>query len=104
MAAKAKEPEFRFELKGRVLEINSEDLEFGEVEWIEDYLGSALARVDFMSIKAQWAIAYIAYKRKKPEATFDELRKWKLTSMKAGDSVKRPTQAKAEPETSGDQS
>lgn len=104
MAAKAKkEAEFRFELKGRVLEINSEDLEFGEVEWIEDYLGMALARIDFLSIKAQWAVAYIAYKRKKPEVTFDELRKWKLTSLKAGDKV-RPTQAKpSESETSGEQ-
>lgn len=101
---KAKEAEFRFELRGRVLEIDSEDLTFGEVEWIEDYLGSALARVDFMSVKAQWAIAYIAYKRKKPETGFDELREWKLTSLKVGDKVKRPTQAKAkEPDGSGDQ-
>lgn len=104
MAAKAKkEAEFRFELKGRVLEINSEDLTFGEVEWIEDYLEGPLAATDFRSIKAQWAVAFVAYKRKNPTAEFHELREWKLTSLKAGDSVKRPTQAK-EPDNSGDPS
>lgn len=96
--ATKKEPEFRFELKGLVVEMNSEDLTFGEVEWIEDYLGVPLPAVDFGSFKAQWAIAFVAYKRKVPDASFDELRDMKLTALKEA-KEKRPT--KGEPETSG---
>lgn len=99
--ATKKEAEFRFELKGRIVEMNSEDLTFGEVEWIEDYLGRPLPAVDFDSFKAQWAMAFVAYRRKVPDATFDELRDLKLTALKEP-KEKRPT--KDAPETSGDQS
>jgi hypothetical protein len=101
MAAKSKDAEFRFELKGRVVELDSDDLTFGEVEWIEDYLGVALSAVDFNSVKAQWALAYVAYKRKVADATFDELRDCKLNALKEAPA---PKEKGSEPEKSGSQS
>lgn len=106
MAKKAEpKPEFQFELDGQVIEMNSGDLTFGEVEFIETYFGLPLGECPLESARGAMVLTAIAKQRKAPTTSYVEqlaaLRDVKVnafsTEVARG---KRPTKA-AEPETSG---
>lgn len=99
MTAKTKEPDFRFELGGEVLELSMDALTFGEVEFIESYFNAGLGEIDFNTGRGMLVVAYVAKQRIDPTVTLDDLRDVKVSSLKEAPKPKRPTKAK--PETAG---
>lgn len=84
----------RFELDGEVLEIDVNDLTFGEVEFCEQYFDRDFESVDWESGRGILVIAALAKARKDetpPEAALHELRDVKVNVLKKAASPKRPT-------------
>ena len=55
-----------------------DDFELGELEWLEDELGSTLDEINPSSMKAAVRFVYLIKKREDPEFTLDDARKLPL--------------------------
>lgn len=91
----------RFELDGEVLELDLNDLTFGEIEILEEYFQCLVEDIPWGSTRSALMLAYLAKRRKDPTTTLDDLRDIKVSAFSEAKS-KRPT--KAAPEDSGSQS
>jgi hypothetical protein len=91
----------KFELDGKTLEFNLEDLTFGEVEFVEVYFNCPLDEVSWESARGGMVAAFLALKRDDPDIVLDDLRGMKVNTLKEVD-TKRPTSTATD--GSGDQS
>lgn len=76
-----------------------DDFELGELEWLEDELGTTLDEINWNSMKAATRFVYIIKRRDDPTFTLDDARKIKLQAFNQPDpepepaAKKRPTRA-----------
>lgn len=92
-----------FKLNDRVYSLKEEDLELGEVEWLEEEMGAALEDIDFNRVKALTRLMYLMVHRENPDFTLEDAKAMKATVLsdlvpvsQNGDSpspAKRPTKA-----------
>lgn len=99
-AVKQAEPkgEASLELDGQKLELNIDDLTFGEVEFIEEYFNCALEDVDLESGRGIMILAFLSLQRTNPDITLDEIRDKKISLLKFNDG----TEDDASPSTGKD--
>lgn len=64
-------------LEGKSYSID--DFELGELEWLEDELGSTLDKIDPSSMKAAVRFVYLIKHREDPKFTLDDARKTRLS-------------------------
>lgn len=76
-------------------EYEFDDLELGELEWLEDYIGKPLTDLNNLSsVKASVGIIYIVRRRENPEFTLDDARKTKMTAIFGADEEPEPAPKK----------
>lgn len=101
---KATEPETptEFLVEGkRYPVVDLDDLEFGEIELIEEAFGCAADDVDFRRAKAIRWLVFISMKRAGADVKFDDLGDLKFSAIEdapeqpSNGAAKRPTKAKA---------
>lgn len=82
----------KIHIEGQVYDLD--DFELGEMEWLEDELGS-LADEHLRSMKAAVRFVTVIKRRENPEFTVDDARKMKLTVFDEPkpEKAKRPTKA-----------
>lgn len=99
--AKVVEPEgtATLTLDGEALELNIDELTFGEVEYIENYFDSSLEEVDLTSGRGVMVLAFLSLKKTDPEVTLDDVREKKISLLKfseSSDDAVPPTEDKGE--------
>lgn len=59
-----------------------DDLELGELEWLEEFIGKPLTDLNNLStVKASVGMIYIVRHRENPEFTLEDARKTKMTAI-----------------------
>lgn len=83
-------------IKGREYEIDVMDLEFQEIEALEDACDAPLEAIDFRRARALRALAYLVLHREDPSVSMDDVRKMKMSDLSDADAEKPapPTRAK----------
>lgn len=77
----------RIKIEEVVYEIDVSNMTFGEVELLEREVGAALGKIDFESITAILALAWIARRRKEPMLSMDDLRVLPMSAIEVMDDV-----------------
>ena len=91
MAAKKKDTILAFKIEDNRYEIDLEDLEFGEVEALEEAFDLPFDEIDLARMKAMRILIYIAMRRKDPRVTMEQVSAFKVTSFEAEDEEQVPT-------------
>ena len=61
-----------------------DDLELGELESLEDFMGAPIGEMSLGSIKATLYLVFLIKRRDNPEYTLDDARREKFVSVKWG--------------------
>ncbi len=67
-----------------------DDLELGELEALEDFMGAPIGELSLGSIKATIYLVYLIKRRENPEYTLDNARTEKFVSVKWGGADEDP--------------
>lgn len=88
------EPEkARFKFKGREYDIaDIDDLEFGELEEIEDAFGLPAEEIDWRRAKATRWLLYLSLRRAGVTVKFEDLAEVRFSDVEDGDDPDRPTE------------
>ena len=95
MAVKKKDTILAFKIEDNRYEIDLEDLEFGEVEALEEAFDLPFDEIDLARMKAMRILIYIAMRRKNPRVTMEQVSAFKVTSFEAEDEEPVPTKPAA---------
>ena len=89
-------------------QIDVSDLELGEVEQIEEYVGTAASDINWGSAKALAALVWVMERRTNPAYTLEEARKIKMSAFNSDNGDGPPTgeapEAESTPAAAGDPS
>ena len=91
----------RFSVDGTECEIDLNDLEWGEMEEVEDYFNESINDVDLATAKAHMFLGYLARRRVDPKWTLEKTRKLRASQIVELDPD--PTSAGSESGDSGTQ-
>lgn len=93
MAPKQDDAKLAFTVDGKRYEIDMDDLEFGEVELLEEAFDLPFEEIDLRRMKAMRLIVFIAMRRKDPDVSMDDVAHIKIGSFlpEEDESEKRPT-------------
>lgn len=83
-----------FAIDGKRYEIDMDDLEFGEVELLEEAFDLPFEEIDLTRAKAMRILIFIAIRRVDPSVTMEKVSGFKVTSFEPEDEdekKKRPT-------------
>lgn len=77
------EDKFKLTIEGREYELNTDDLEIGEIEVIEDELDMAWEDVDWEAgrMKPVRLLAYLLIHRDRPDFTMEDAKRLKVSSF-----------------------
>lgn len=91
-----------FLISGKEYEFDPDDLELGEMDFIESELGCVLSDVDWRRAKAAICVAYVILRRENPNITLDEVSKLRNADFtEKNGKPAPPTRRKRAPQSSG---
>lgn len=79
------DPDFRFKLDGKLVEITVSDMTFEEIELLEDAFDAPISRIDLERAKALRLLAFIALRRKDSKVRMEDLSVLPIVSLAEAD-------------------